>query len=92
MAMPNRKKIDQGSATVRNSEERIVELGKLLRGKIQSDWALLDEAYREPFDELMALLRHRDSVVACMVQAAKHRGNRERNDDRVAAAEIQAFR
>jgi hypothetical protein len=83
MAMPNRKKIDQGSVTVRNSEERIVELGKLLRGKIQSNWALLDEAYREPFDELMGLLSHRESVVACMIQAAKRRGNGGRNNERV---------
>jgi hypothetical protein len=72
-----------------NSEERIAELGKLLKGKIQTDWTLLDEAYREPFDELMELLRHRESVVACMVQAAKCRGNRERNDDRVDAAGMQ---
>jgi hypothetical protein len=48
------KKIDQGSAMVANREERIAELGKLLKGKIQTDWTLLDEAYREPFDELMA--------------------------------------
>ena len=72
-----------------NSEERIAELGKLLKGKIRSDWALLDETYREPFDQLMKLLRHRESVVACMVQAAKCRGNRKRNDDRVDAAAMQ---
>jgi hypothetical protein len=73
-----------------NSEERIAELGKLLKGKIQTDWALLDEAYREPFDELMELLRHRESVAACMIQAAKRGGNRERND-RVNAAGVHAL-
>jgi hypothetical protein len=72
-----------------NSEDRIAALGKLLKGKIQSDWTLLDEAYREPFDELLELLRHRGSVVACMIQAAKSRGNRERNDERVDAAGMQ---
>jgi hypothetical protein len=76
-------------AMAANSEERIAELGKLLKGKIRSDWALLDEAYREPFAELMGLLRHRESVVACLVQAAKGRGNRKRNDDRVDAVGMQ---
>jgi hypothetical protein len=73
-----------------NSEERIAELGKLLKGKIQADWALLDETYRELFDELMGLLCHRESVVACMIrQAAKRRTNRERSNDRVDPARIQ---
>jgi hypothetical protein len=74
-----------------NSEKRIAKLGRLLKGKIQTDWVLLDEAYREPFEELMGLLRHRESVVACMIhQAAKRRGDRERNDDRVDPAGMQA--
>jgi hypothetical protein len=74
-----------------NSEERIAELGKLLKGKIQTDWVLLDEAYRESFDELMGLLRHRDSVVACMIhQAAKRSSDRERNEDRVDPVGVQA--
>jgi hypothetical protein len=74
-----------------NSEERIAELGKLLKGKIRTDWVLLDGAYQESFDELMALLRHRESVVACMMhQAAKRRAHRERNGDRVDAAGAQA--
>lgn len=45
---------------VAHSEERIAELGKLLKGKIRTDWALLDEAYRKSFHELMGLLRHRE--------------------------------
>jgi hypothetical protein len=73
-----------------SSEERVAELGKLLKGKIKTSWektgdtirfsrVLLDEAYREPFDELMGLLRHREAVVACMVrQAADRKANRER--------------
>jgi hypothetical protein len=72
------------------SEERVAELGKLLKGKIKTGWVktgdtvgvsrvLLDEAYREPFDELIGLLRHREAVVACMVrQAAERKANRER--------------
>ena len=71
------------------SEERIAELGKLLKGRIQSDWIktsktigisriLLDEAYREPFDELMGLLRHRESVLASIIhQAANRKAGRE---------------
>ena len=75
-----------------NSEERIAELGKLLKGKIRSDWALLDETYREPFDQLMKLLRHRESVVACMMhQAAKRRAGREGTDG-CNAAGAQAVR
>jgi hypothetical protein len=63
-----------------NSEGRIAELGKLLKGKVRADWSLLEEAYRGPFEELMWLLHHRDSVVACMLhQAAKRRAPRERN-------------
>jgi hypothetical protein len=62
----------EGWHGVANSEERIAELGKLPKGKIRTDWSLLDEAYGEPFDELMELLCHRESVVACM-QAAKCR-------------------
>jgi hypothetical protein len=74
-----------------NSEERIAELGKLLKGKIQTDWVLLDEAYRELFDELMGLLRHRESVVVCMMhQAAKRRPGRQGADDCVDAAWAQA--
>jgi hypothetical protein len=92
MAIPIHKKIDRRSVIVPNSEERIAELGKLLKGKIRTDWALLDEAYREPFDELMELLRHRDFVVACMIQAAKHsRVSRERNDERVDSAGLLAL-
>jgi hypothetical protein len=73
-----------------DSEGRIAELGKLLKGKIRTDWVLLDEAYRESFDELMALLRHRESVVACIMhQAAKGRTHRERNG-RIDVAEAQA--
>jgi len=68
---------------VAKSEARIAELGKLLKGKIRTDWVLLDEGYREPFDELMGLLRHRESVVACMMhEVAKGRADRERDDDR----------
>jgi len=52
-----------------NSEQRIVELGKLLKGRVRDDWTLLDETYREPFDELMGLLTHRQSVVASIMQA-----------------------
>jgi hypothetical protein len=63
------------------SEERIAELGKLFKGRIQTDWTktsdaigisriLLDEAYREPCDELMRLLRHRASVLACLLHQA----------------------
>ena len=74
-----------------NSEERIAELGKLLKGKIQTDWVLVDEAYRELFDELMGLLRHRESVVVCIMhQAAKRRAGRDGTDDCVDAAGAQA--
>lgn len=67
-----------------NSEERIAELGKLLKRKIRTDWTLLDEGYREPFDELMRLLSHRDSVVASMMhQIVRGRADRKRNRDRV---------
>jgi hypothetical protein len=75
-----------------NSEERIAELGKLLKGKVRADWSLLDETYRESFDELMALLRNRESVVVAFVmhQTAKRRAPRERNGDRVDVVEAQA--
>lgn len=71
------------------SEERVAELGKLLKGKIKTSWvktgdtigvsrALLDETYRGAFDELIGLLRHREEVVACMVrQVAERKANRE---------------
>jgi hypothetical protein len=69
-----------------NSEDRIAQLGKLLKGKIRADWTLLDESYREPFDELMWLLNHRESVVVSMMyQRAKGRTKRNcdygRSDD-----------
>jgi hypothetical protein len=71
------------------SEERIAGLGKLLKGKIRSDWSLVNETYREPFEELMWLLRHRDSVLACMVhQVAKSRANRKSDDHRVEPVEV----
>jgi hypothetical protein len=57
----------KGLVMAANSEERIAELGRLLKGKIRADWSLLDEDYREPFDELMGLLSHRESVVAAMM-------------------------
>ncbi len=72
------------------SEERVAELGKLLKTKIRTDWVktgdtigvsrvLLDEAYREPFDELIGLLQHREAVVACMIrQAAARKADRGR--------------
>ena len=41
MAIPTQR--DQGSVMVAKSDQRITELGKLLKGKIRSDWALLDE-------------------------------------------------
>jgi hypothetical protein len=91
MAMPSHKKIDQRSVMVPNSENRIAELGKLLKGKIQTDWTLLDQAYREAFDELLDLLRHRDSVVACVIRASERGANRERTDDRVDAVGMQAI-
>jgi hypothetical protein len=73
-----------------NSEKRIAELGRLLKGKIQTDWVLIDEAYREPFEELMGLLRHRDSVVACIIhQLANRRADRARDNDRVDAVGMQ---
>jgi hypothetical protein len=73
-----------------NSEERIWELGKLLKGRIRADWTLLDEAYREPFDELMALLSHRESVVASMMHhVARARADRERNEARVASTSVE---
>jgi hypothetical protein len=61
------------------SEERVAELGRLLKAKIRTDWiktddtigvsrVLLDEAYRELFDELISLLQHREAVVACMIR------------------------
>jgi hypothetical protein len=31
---------------VAKNEARIAELGKLLKGKIRTDWVLLDEGYR----------------------------------------------
>jgi hypothetical protein len=66
-------------AMAANSEERIAALGKRLKGKIQTDWVLVDEAYQEPFDELMGLLSHRESVVACMIrQTAARKTDRER--------------
>ena len=66
------------------SEERVAELGKLLKAKIRIDWVrtgdtikvsrvLLDEAYRESFDELIGLLQHREAVVASMVRQAAAR-------------------
>lgn len=67
-----------------NSEERIAELGRLPKGRIRADWVLLDESYREPFDELMGLLSHRESVVASMMyEVARGRAGRKRNYDRV---------
>ena len=36
----------------------------------ESRRVLLDEAYREPFDELIGLLQHREAVVATMVRQA----------------------
>ncbi len=73
-----------------NSEKRMAELGKLLKGKIQPDWVLLDEAYREPFDELMGLLSHRESVVASMMhQVARGTADRQRNKARVAATGVE---
>jgi hypothetical protein len=67
------------------SEDRVAELGKLLKAKIRIDWVrtgdtikvsrvLLDEAYRESFDELIGLLQHREAVVASMIRqaAARH--------------------
>jgi len=72
-----------------NSEERIAELGRLLKGKIRADWSLLDEDHREPFDELMGLLSHRESVVAAMMyEVARGRAGRKRNHDR---AEEQVY-
>jgi hypothetical protein len=90
MATPIKNRTYEGVVMPANSEERIAELGRILKGKIQTDWVLLDEAYRGPFEELMALLRHRDSVVACIIhQAAQRRADRERNDDRADAAGVQ---
>jgi len=69
-----------------NSEERIVKLGKRLKGRIRADWTLLDEGFREPFDELMGLLSHRESVVGSMMhQIATGRADRQLNDARLAA-------
>jgi hypothetical protein len=69
-----------------NSGERIVDLGKLLKGRIRADWTLLDEGYRKPFDQLMGLLSHRRSVLASMMRhVAKGKAVRLRNDARVAA-------
>ena len=62
----------------------------LLKGKIQTDWVLVDEAYRELFDELMLLLRHRESIlVYIMHQRPKRRAGREGTDDCVDAAGAQ---
>jgi len=90
MAIPTQQETYKGISMACNSEGRIAELGKLLKGKIRTDWVLLDEVYRESFDELMALLQHRDSVVACIMhQAAKGRAHRERKG-RIDVAEAQA--
>ena len=51
---------------------------RLLKGKVQTNWVqtgdtfeisrvLLDEAYRQPFDDLVALIQHREAVVACLI-------------------------
>ena len=45
----------------------------LLKGKIQTSWVLVDEAYRELFDELMGPLRHRESIVVCIMHQAPKR-------------------
>jgi hypothetical protein len=72
------------------SDERVAKLGKLLKSKMRIEWVragdtikvsrvLLDEAFREPFDELIGLLQHREAVVACLVrQAAARKSDRAR--------------
>ena len=65
-----------------NSEERIAELGKLLKGKVRADWSVLDEAYRAPLEELMWLLHHRESVVAAFMMQYLARGSADRERNR----------
>jgi hypothetical protein len=66
------------------SEDRGAELGKLLKAKIRIDWVktgdtvqvsrvLLDEAYRDAFDELIGLLQHREAVISAIIQQAAAR-------------------
>jgi len=61
-----------------NNGDRLAALVRLLKGKIQTNWkqtgdtvemsrVLLDEAYRQPFDELVALLRYREGVLASLI-------------------------
>jgi hypothetical protein len=58
--------------------DRMADLIRLLKGKVQTTWTqtgdtfemsrvLMDEAYRQPFDELAALIRQRDAVIASMI-------------------------
>jgi hypothetical protein len=73
-----------------NSEERITELGKLLKGKIRADWSLIDEAYRERFEELMWLLYHRESVVVAFMMQYVSRGRADRQRNREGNTAMQA--
>jgi hypothetical protein len=62
-----------------NNGDRMAALVRLLKGKIRTNWkrtgdtiemsrVLLDETYRQPFDELVALLRYREAVVTSLIQ------------------------
>jgi hypothetical protein len=77
MAKPTANRKLQEVIVLRDGD-RLAELGRLLKGKVQTNWkqagdsfeisrVLLDEAYRQPFDDLMALMRHNESVLASVI-------------------------
>jgi hypothetical protein len=77
MATPNGNRGLQKVITFHNGD-RVAALVRLLKGKIQINWkqtsgslemsrVLLDEAYRQPFDELVALLHHREAVLTSLI-------------------------
>jgi hypothetical protein len=77
MAKPTENHELQNVIAFRNGDRAVV-LARLLRGKIQTRWkatgdtlemsrVLLDEAYRQLFDEFVGLTQHRETVAACMI-------------------------
>jgi hypothetical protein len=77
MAKPTENHNRQKVIAFRNGD-RLADLVRLLKGKVQTTWkqtggafemsrVLLDEAYRQPFDELVGLLRQREAVLTSML-------------------------
>jgi hypothetical protein len=77
MAKPTENRNLQKVVAFSNGD-RMAALVRLLKGKVQTTWkqtgdtfemsrVLLDENYRQPFDELAGLIRQRDAVVASLI-------------------------